>query len=133
MGICLSCLRGEDYEGEGNEESSLLRNQSFYYNDNLQEELLLKEQQRQQELNGIVNDLSGSLIDVTSFLSNSSRLGTPNMNYSMTASSSDFDKTSPTTLGKEEKLRILKDLEDLDESVKQKCKVNSSGTLFLEF
>lgn len=133
MGICLSCLRPiEDEDDDYNERSSLLRGQEFYSDEHIQEELL-KKQQRQQELNTIVNDLSEHLIDVSTFLSYStvntgSMPGTPNPN-----DGSSTDKQYPYTLTPEDKSHILQQVEQLDDSIKESCKIESSEPLYLHF
>lgn len=65
MGLCLSCLGGND-DGDGHERTSLLGHGAVSDED-LQEELL-KQRRRQTELAGIVNNLSDSLIDLLTFL-----------------------------------------------------------------
>ncbi|ABN64738.2 predicted protein [Scheffersomyces stipitis CBS 6054] len=123
MGICLSCLRPRDaYVDEYNETSSLLRNQhNLYSNDYLQEEELLK-QQRQQELNTIVNELSDNLIDVSSFLNNTS-------NNSVTNTPNFYPYEYNTT----EKLKVLNDVEELTAAVKDSCKISFNEPLYLKF
>ncbi|KAK6454741.1 late endosomal/lysosomal adaptor and MAPK and MTOR activator-domain-containing protein [Scheffersomyces xylosifermentans] len=157
MGICLSCLRsGDANDDDYNENSSLLRNQhNLYSDDYLQEEELSKQQQRQQELNTIVNDLSDNLIDVTSFLNNTSNnsvTNTPNLsslsNNNSLRPSNTYDnnstlnvedehntvsKTFPYEYGKNEKLKILSELEELDSSIKDSCKISFNEPLYLKF
>lgn len=148
MGLCLSCIRPEDdSENEYNENSSLLRNHHLYLDENIQEDLL-KQQQRQSELNGIVNDLSDKLIDVTNFLGNPSYstglVGAPNLSFlspSLHGQSNPDDlaeglpdaKTYPYLLTDSEKLKILRDVADLDPYVKKSAQIPVSEPLYLKF
>ncbi|ODV80444.1 uncharacterized protein CANTADRAFT_47649 [Suhomyces tanzawaensis NRRL Y-17324] len=116
MGLCLSCLRGSSDEDDVNESSSLLRNHhNIYSSDYIQEAELLKQQQRQQELNTIVNDLSDNLIDVSTFLNTS------------TAANSHY----PHLYAGDEKSRVEKEVEALNDNIKDACKINFTESLFL--
>ncbi|EGV61026.1 hypothetical protein PSN45_002114 [Yamadazyma tenuis] len=133
MGICLSCLRPSEEDDEYNERSSLLRSQDFYSDEHLQEELL-KKQQRQQELNNIVNELSENLIDVSTFMSNStlqssSTPNTPNINEYGASQ----DKQYPYSISPNERAKILEEVENLDPAVKEACKVEVKDSLYLTF
>lgn len=131
MGVCLSCLRPEVDDDEFNERTSLLQ-QNRFSDENLQEEMI-KQQQRQSELNGIVNELSDNLIDVSTFLS-----ANTTVNQSMTMQDAgengqaeeEGDDTATIRIAKES---ILKDVENLDADVKERCKIELPGPLFLEF
>lgn len=148
MGLCLSCLRPEDdSENDYNENSSLLQNH-LYLTENIQEDIL-KQQQRQSELNGIVNDLSDKLIDVTNFLGNPSHstslvAATPNLSFlspslhgqsiadDLAAGPSDA-KGYPRLLTDDEKLKILKEIEGLDPQVKKSVQISVTEPLYLKF
>lgn len=140
MGLCLSCLQpSTDEEDEYNERSSLLRSQEFYSDEHLQEELL-KKQQRQQELNNIVSELSDNLIDVSTFLSGQSNINsnsvpnTPNLsslNYSITSNSQ--EKVYPYLIKKGDRDQITNDMEQLSQSIKNNCKIESKEPLYINF
>ncbi|CAK7898048.1 hypothetical protein CAAN1_15S03620 [[Candida] anglica] len=143
MGLCLSCLRPETDDDEYNERTSLLQHNQFS-DENLQEELL-KEQQRQAELNGIVNELSDNLIDVSTFLSSNTTAN--NLSFSTQSgalgNNTSLDITQDEIEGdvstykidsiREEKEKILRAVDQLDGGVKDSCKVDPVGPLFLEF
>lgn len=140
MGLCLSCLYpANDEEDEFNERSSLLRSQDFYSDEHLQEELL-KKQQRQNELNNIVNELSDNLIDVSTFLSNTtiasnannSAPNTPNLSM-LNYSTSSQEKQYPYLLTSKEKDKIAQEVEQIDSSIKQSCKITVDEPLYLKF
>lgn len=115
MGVCLSCLRGDDEEEDINETTSLLGS-GIYGDGNYQEELL-KQQQRQNELNGIVNELNSNLIDVSTFLNKSS-----------------FEQSEyPVILDNEDKLKILEELDNLSSTIKQQAQVLVTDPLYLKF
>lgn len=115
MGVCLSCLRGDDEEEDINETTSLLGS-GIYGDGNYQEELL-KQQQRQNELNGIVNELNSNLIDVSTFLNKSS-----------------FEQSEyPVVLDNEDKLKILEELDNLSSTIKQQAQVLVNDPLYLKF
>lgn len=115
MGVCLSCLRGDDEEEDINETTSLLGS-GIYGDGNYQEELL-KQQQRQNELNGIVNELNSNLIDVSTFLNKSS-----------------FEQSEyPVVLDNEDKLKILEELDNLSSTIKQQAQVLVTDPLYLKF
>lgn len=140
MGLCLSCLKpSTDEEDEYNERTSLLRSQEFYSDEHLQEELL-KKQQRQQELNNIVSELSDNLIDVSTFLSGQSNINsnsapnTPNLsslNYSITSNSQ--EKVYPYLIKKGDRDKITNDMEQLSQSIKNNCKIDSKEPLYINF
>lgn len=115
MGVCLSCLRGEEEDDEINETTSLLGH-GVYSDENYQEELL-KQQQRQNELNVIVNELNDNLIDVSTFLNKNS-----------------FEQTDyPVVMSNEAKLKIIEEIDNLDVGLKKLCKVQVKDPLYLKF
>ena len=115
MGVCLSCLRGDDDDDEINETTSLLGH-GIYSDENYQEELL-KQQQRQNELNVIVNELNDNLIDVSTFLNKNS-----------------FEQTDyPVVMSNEAKLKIIEEIDNLDVGLKKLCKVQVKDPLYLKF
>lgn len=130
MGPCLSCLRAPEEDNDANERTSLLGNGNHFSAENYHEELL-KQQQRQNELNGIVNDLSDNLIDVSTFItgkqlvaqeSTSTGRGEPAtttlanfMNSpSIKPAGLDSGKSYPRLLDNDEKQRILASSKDED-------------------
>lgn len=140
MGLCLSCIRpNNDEDDELNERTSLLRSQDFYSDEHLQEELL-KKQQRQNELNNIVNELSDNLIDVSTFLSNTTIISnsnnsapnTPNLSM-LNFSTSSQEKQYPYIVTAKEKQKIAQEAIQLDDSIKQTCKINVTEPLYLRF
>lgn len=133
MGICLSCLRNDDEDGQYDEQTSLLRNQQLYSSEYLQEEQHLKQQHRQQELKNIVNELSDKLIDVSTFLNNNSIPNTPNLTYSISSNATDVDKQFANVLSEQDKINILQESQSLDPQIKAKCEVVLKEPLFLEF
>ncbi|KAK6197050.1 uncharacterized protein RJT21DRAFT_123469 [Scheffersomyces amazonensis] len=161
MGACISCLLDTFYnnnDDEFNENSSLLRNNNngLYSNDYLQQEEILKQQQRQQELNSIVNDLNENLIDVSSFLntgvpssnlSHSHVLSThsntnlqnstgniaDSIEVSQSNNDSSFNPNLPYTYSSTEKLKVLQQVNDLDQNIGNSCKVVLKEPLFLNF
>ena len=115
MGVCLSCLRGDEDDDEINETTSLLGH-GIYSDENYQEELL-KQQQRQNELNVIVNELNDNLIDVSTFLNKSN-----------------FDQTEfPVVMINEDKLKIVDELDNLDNAIKHQSQVQVKDPLYLKF
>lgn len=132
MGVCLSCLRPELEDDEYNERTSLLGQQNRFSDENIQEELF-KQQQRQSELNGIVNELSDNLIDVSTFLSLNTTINQSVGNITETGEETVDDENETGTLSKRAKSKILEDVENLDNGVKESCKVELTGPLFLEF
>ncbi|KAK6463881.1 hypothetical protein DFJ63DRAFT_54104 [Scheffersomyces coipomensis] len=143
--------------------SLLRNNNALYSNDYLQQEEQLKQQQRQHELNSIVSDLNENLIDVTSFLNtnttttnttihnlsnshilthsnnnlNSSIISTNQdnglINNETILSSSTTNATLPYVYNTNEKLKVLQQLNDIDNSLKQNCKVILKEPLYLNF
>lgn len=115
MGACLSCLRGEYDDGEVNETTSLLGH-GVYSDENYQEELL-KQQQRQNELNVIVNDLNDNLIDVSTFLNKNS-----------------FEHVAyPIIMSNHDKLKVIEEVDGLDDMAKRECHVRLQNSLYLKF
>lgn len=137
MGLCLSCIRPTpDEDDEFNERSSLLRSQEFYSDEHLQEELM-KKQQRQNELNNIVNELSDNLIDVSTFLSNTSipnnsDHNTPNLSM-LNYSTSSQEKLYPYMLTSKEKEQIVAEIGDIDKGIQERCKITVEEPLYLRF
>ncbi|RCK67666.1 hypothetical protein Cantr_03418 [Candida viswanathii] len=152
MGACLSCLIGNSNDDEYNETSSLLRNQHLhqqYSSDYLQEEQILKQQQRQQELTSIVNELNDKLIDVTSFLNGSNSMhSTSNNNLSITLNGSssanngetpedegesESTKQFPYVYSQQERDDVSSRANDIDDEVKQACKISIQEPLYIKF
>ncbi|KAI5964627.1 uncharacterized protein KGF55_001696 [Candida pseudojiufengensis] len=152
MGVCLSCLNGTGSTDEYDENTSLLRRnqqQQNYTSDYLQEEELLKQQQRQQELSSIVNDLSDKLIDVATFInggvgstSNANQINgstsglLPQLNQTNegNAGLKDDDlKQFPYFYTEEDRRKVLEKTSQLNESIKQSCKLTTSEPLYLKF
>lgn len=152
MGLCFSCLGSGSDDSENNERTSLLGSHNLYSDENLQEELL-KQQQRQNELSTIVNDLSDNLIDVSTFLSNTpngvttggemlylnASLGneTEDLNGSALTSPgvgpADDERLYPYLLSVEEKVQILKAVDNLDDELKHFEMEEASGPLYVTF
>lgn len=157
MGICLSCLRGNDNEDDY-ENQALLNNQSALYSESLQENEL--KQQRMQELNSIVNDLSENLIDVSTFLSNNmSSPNTPHLSYSSSSlpqnqqlqpqlqqqplsagsggpgnSTGAFvDDTYPIVASGEEQDIIEREAKAIDPVIREECRVHLLEPLYVKF
>ncbi|EDK41123.2 hypothetical protein PGUG_05221 [Meyerozyma guilliermondii ATCC 6260] len=135
MGLCYSCLYGDEDDGNNNERSSLLQNHQLYSEENLQEEVK-KQQQRQNELAGIVNELSDNLIDVSTFMSNPTGLenSTQNISFSVhTEGEGGIDKPNTTFLTNDEKQNVLDAVSQLDETTKKRCQITNSQPLYLTF
>lgn len=152
MGVYMSCLL-RSHDDEENETASLLRNQQNTYNTNYaqEEQLLKQQQQRQQELSNIVNELSDKLIDVTSFLNPSSSATNLQQHPSLSSltphnvPSQDYEhvendngiptsnKTYPYVYTTEDRDRVLKEMEQIDETIRESCKVQLSEPLYLKF
>lgn len=136
MGACLSCLGlGDSTDDELNETSSLLRNQQMFSDDYLQEAELLKQQQRQSELNIIVNDLSDHLIDVTTFLNEPS---TNQLSYLITSipevpteGLTDGVKNYPYQYTNDEKVKVMNEIDQLDDSIRKECEILSEEGVYL--
>lgn len=132
MGLCYSCLLGEA-EDTNNERSSLLQNHQLYSEENLQEEVK-KQQQRQNELAGIVNELSDNLIDVSTFMSNPTGLEYSSHNISfLTNNDGEGDKPIPTFLTEDEKQRVVAEASNIDDVIKKQCEISKPEPLFLTF
>lgn len=150
MGLCLSCLL-HSQDDEDNETSSLLRNQQNSYNSNYaQEEQLLKEQQqRQQELSNIVNELSDKLIDVTSFLNPSTTATNLQQHPSLSSLTHNISpqeheinndnneqsnvRVYPYVYNVEDRDKVLKEMEEINQSIRDSCKVQLEEPLYLKF
>lgn len=137
MGLCFSCLYGDDDDGNNNERSSLLQNHQLYSEENLQEEVK-KQQQRQNELAGIVNELSDNLIDVSTFMSNPTGLENSTQNISFLVhtegeTGGTTDKPNTTFLTNDEKQKVLDAVRQLDEETKKRCQITNSQPLYLTF
>lgn len=155
MGACLSCLGRDDTDA--NERMSLLGQPNLYSDEDLQEEAW-KQQQRQNELNNIVNDLNDHLIDVSTFLSNSSNGALNTISYMgslyLLPRLNDGDEpeasepTSPTVgpagldvverqyphlLTIDEKMAILKAVNNLSPEDQKYEVVQPSGPLYVVF
>lgn len=135
MGLCYSCLYGDEDDGNNNERSSLFQNHQLYSEENLQEEVK-KQQQRQNELAGIVNELSDNLIDVSTFMSNPTGLENSTQNISFlvhTEGEGGIDKPNTTFLTNDEKQNVLDAVSQLDETTKKRCQITNSQPLYLTF
>lgn len=153
MGVCLSCLRGNDNDDDY-ENQALLNNQSALYTESLHENEL--KQKRMQELNTIVNDLSENLIDVSTFLStNISSPNTPHLSYSSSslpqhqqppsagtggatsaaAGTSGFfaEETYPIIALGEELAHIESEAKAVDPVIREECRVHLLEPLYVEF
>lgn len=139
MGACISCFKRLDHDEDFNENSSLLRNQ--YNEDYLQEAEAIKQQQRQQELGVIVNDLSDSLIDVSSFITSGGTVFpviNPNFITLDEAASqcemrADLDNsTYPRQYTTEELQQVLQKVEKLCPMTRMQCKVDFKDKLYVE-
>lgn len=146
MGLCLSCLSGND-DDDVNERTSLLANGNQLTNEDYQEELF-KQQQRQNELLGIVNDLTDNLIDVSTFVSGNeltplgdvsvadheefapTTLANATTSPSIRPVSLDKGKVYPRLLDNSEKKRILEALNKAEEPVSV---AKASGPLYVTF
>lgn len=134
MGLCFSCLYGEEDDGNNNERSSLLHSGQIYLEENLQEEAK-KQQKRQNELAGIVNELSDNLIDVSTFMSNPTALESSHQ-MSFLAHGDEAggnDRAYPSLISTEEKQAVLEAVRSLDETTKSRCQVHNTQPLFLNF
>lgn len=121
MGICLSCIRPSESDDDPNENTSLLRGQ---YNDEyLQEAQTVRYQQRQQELGGIVNDLSDNLIDVSSFIGS-----TPRPSFSPEYGATVY----PRTYTDEEKQAIIANMKLIDDATRNACIITQQDPLLIE-
>lgn len=121
MGPCISCLRQE--EEEFGETTSLLRNESNQYDSLQLQQEMKKKQQRQQELNNLVNELLDNLIDMSSFITNT----TLNSNAGST------EGVYPYYVTKSEKDAIIEDVKTLDVETKNKCVISDTQALYLKF
>lgn len=155
MGACLSCLGRDDTDA--NERTSLLGGHNLYSDEDLQEEAW-KQQKRQNELNNIVNDLNDHLIDVSTFLSNTSNGAINTISYQGSlhllsrvhdgddtetsvppspmvdpAGLDVADKQYPHLLGVDEKLAILKGVKNLSPEDQKFEVVQPSGPLYVAF
>lgn len=155
MGLCLSCLGGNGNEDEYDETASLLRRSQQGGYDLLQEEELIKQEQRQQELNSIVNDLSENLIDVTSFLNKGSMSGIQSQSQSQLLppqlsnsesvtrannGESNGDKVAneatrsfPYVYSHSDKEKVVEQMRQLPDSVRQGCQISTQEPLYLKF
>ncbi|KAI3402419.2 hypothetical protein KGF56_004827 [Candida oxycetoniae] len=161
MGLCISCIYGNTNEEEDDETTSLLgRRHQNQSTECLQQEEILKQQKRHQELTAIVNDLSDKLIDVTSFLNDSTgsksisspsltqqtQIGATYTNGSVSIHGSTGNLNMSEMLGDESQLKqylhvyntserdlVIEKTAKLDDSIRQACRVTVSEPLYLIF
>lgn len=114
-------MRSSENDEDANENTSLLRGQ--YSDEYLQEAQTIKYQQRQQELGGIVNDLSDNLIDVLSFVGIA-----PRPSFSPEEGAIVY----PRTYTEAEKQAVVDKMKSIDNATRKACIIKQLDPLLIE-